>query len=516
MDKTLDKIIKKHIILTCLTAVAIICMMVTITYGLYQTNHKNTVDQEIAVGAFDVNLTSNSGQITLTDLNPGDEPNTTYTFTTSNSGDYTVAYNVYFNDNTNTFLENSANAETYANYTQITTENFAYINYSLDGGVAKSLESIYDSTTGKMTILSGRLEPGDSHNHTITFSISSNAPNNLQGTILALNITMDASASKEFGVDKILKLATGSSSSSTEIITKSAPEGSTCTNTLAYDGTEDNNLRYVGNDPCNYVSFNNELWRIIGVMNNVDDGTGKKEVRLKLVRNDSLGTYSWDSSSSSINSGWGINDWTQADLKNELNGDYLNTNINENQYWYDYQNNQKNGIYDYTKAITNTAQNMIGDSVWYLGGAIDSSNNASAANFYRYERGTTVWGNPSGICNDGYCPRSLDWTGKVALLYPSDYAFAVGGNIRASYITQNLRDFGAAIKDNNWLYNGKSYFFLTPSSYNAYRTYIVYVDGFVGGHHTGEIFYVYPSIYLKTNILIISGDGSINNPYILE
>ena len=117
MDKTLDKIIKKHIILTCLTAVAIICMMVTITYGLYQTNHKNTVDQEIAVGAFDVNLTSNSGQITLTDLNPGDEPNTTYTFTTSNSGDYTVAYNVYFNDNTNTFLENSANAETYANYT---------------------------------------------------------------------------------------------------------------------------------------------------------------------------------------------------------------------------------------------------------------------------------------------------------------------------------------------------------------------------------------------------------------
>ena len=117
-----------------------------------------------------------------------------------------------------------------------------------------------------------------------------------------------------------------------------------CTNTLAYDGTVDNNLRYVGNNPCNYVTFNNETpvkkakewrninpdtgrksvnvydtleecnnhntihnncqivetieegWRIIGVMNNVDDGTGKKESRIKLIRTTSLGYYSWDTS----------------------------------------------------------------------------------------------------------------------------------------------------------------------------------------------------------------------------
>ena len=89
MDKTLDNIIKKHVVLTCLTALAVICMMITITYGLYQTNHKNTFDQEIAIGNFDVDLTSNSGQITLVDLNPGDTGNTNYTFTTSNSGDVT-------------------------------------------------------------------------------------------------------------------------------------------------------------------------------------------------------------------------------------------------------------------------------------------------------------------------------------------------------------------------------------------------------------------------------------------
>lgn len=38
---------------------------------------------------------------------------------------------------------------------------------------------------------------------------------------------------------------------------------------LAYDGTVDNNLRYVGENPNNFIWFNDELWRIIGVMNNL-------------------------------------------------------------------------------------------------------------------------------------------------------------------------------------------------------------------------------------------------------
>ena len=60
------------------------------------------------------------------------------------------------------------------------------------------------------------------------------------------------------------------------------------------DETNDNNLRFIGADPKNYVWFNDELWRIIGVMNNIDDGTGKKETRLKIIRNEPIGNYSWD------------------------------------------------------------------------------------------------------------------------------------------------------------------------------------------------------------------------------
>ena len=38
------------------------------------------------------------------------------------------------------------------------------------------------------------------------------------------------------------------------IYTGAAGDG--CTNTLIYDETDDNNLRYVGTNPCNFVKFN--------------------------------------------------------------------------------------------------------------------------------------------------------------------------------------------------------------------------------------------------------------------
>ena len=63
---------------------------------------------------------------------------------------------------------------------------------------------------------------------------------------------------------------------------------------LKIDNTKDQNVRYYGANPNNYVSFNNELWRIIGVFKD----------NVKLVRKDSLGNLSWDTSESSVNHGW--------------------------------------------------------------------------------------------------------------------------------------------------------------------------------------------------------------------
>ena len=101
-----------------------------------------------------------------------------------------------------------------------------------------------------------------------------------------------------------------------------------------------------------------------------DNGTGNLETRIKLIRNDALGNYSWDTSDSSVNYGYGVNDWTQADLMQELNGDYLNTSLNANTNWYNGYNNEQTGVFDYTKRLGTSAQSLIGDTKWYLGGQV--------------------------------------------------------------------------------------------------------------------------------------------------
>ena len=100
--------------------------------------------------------------------------------------------------------------------------------------------------------------------------------------------------------------------------------------------------RYYGSNPNNYVTFNDELWRIIGVFE-VEDDTGTKAYRVKLIRNNFLGAYSYDTTASTVNSGYGINEWSQSDIMKLLNPGYesnqdLNNSgstitVNNSLYW---------------------------------------------------------------------------------------------------------------------------------------------------------------------------------------
>ena len=62
-------------------------------------------------------------------------------------------------------------------------------------------------------------------------------------------------------------------------------------NGLKKDNTRDENIRYEGSNPNNYVKFNDELWRIIGVFGN----------NVKLIRSENIGELGWDSSDEEIN-----------------------------------------------------------------------------------------------------------------------------------------------------------------------------------------------------------------------
>ena len=248
----------------------------------------------------------------------------------------------------------------------------------------------------------------------------------------------------------------------------------------------DNNARYIGANPNNYVWFNNELWRIIGVFNNIDDGTGNKEARLKIIRNEALNERkAWDTA--------GTNDWSSASLQEELNTTYLNS-------------------------IQSPYKEMIGNAVWNLGGlsiSISDSNyygTATSSIWYSYERGTTVY--------DG---SSTTWTGSIGIMYASDYGYATSGGStidRATCLTTELYNWGniEECKENSWLYTGKTAqrFLDVDSSSNNY-VFVLPVSGTIARSNvTLANSEVSPALYLSSNVRITGGDGSHDNPYTLS
>ena len=276
---------------------------------------------------------------------------------------------------------------------------------------------------------------------------------------------------------------------------------------LFIDPTVDKNVRYTGAEPRNYVEFGNdgELWRIIGVFN-VKDSSGVTSKKLKLVRDESLGNYSWDTSGTS-NSGYGINEWNQSFLMNELNSDYIDINKTEGTTnWYNGVSFAKNGMYDYSKNIKNNFIDKIAEVRWNLGG--HSSHFVSTLNMYTYERGTAHVTNPADKV-----PRKDYWNGKIALIYPSDYGYASTNNACRNNMG-NDNEFDC--KKDNWLYNNENQWTLSSRSSDEIYVFYASIEGNLNLNRAFNDHCVRPTLYLKSDISIASGTGEKTNPYKLS
>ena len=286
------------------------------------------------------------------------------------------------------------------------------------------------------------------------------------------------------------------------------------TNLLEYDGeglkidnTPDANIRYYGSDPNNYVKFNNELWRIIGVFGN----------NVKLIRKDSLGNLSWDSSESTINGGWGVNEWSQADLKNYLNKMYSGgTSVT----CYNGQSNKTTTCP--TNTLDETSKSLIDYHTWNTGAPNykelynSTTDSLDTVEFYKAERGTEN----GKICTSGdYCndtvTRTTTWTGYIALPYVTDWAYASSENDCNTKIDQSST---LKCKNNNWMFKNILYWTLSPYANSGGSRYVwlVYSGDLVPDNFAAGGGSVFPAIYLKSNVIIESGTGTNTDPYILK
>ena len=254
----------------------------------------------------------------------------------------------------------------------------------------------------------------------------------------------------------------------------------------------ENGYRYEGKNPNNYVLFNDELWRVIGVFSVNTQSNGTQNL-VKLIRNDTLDGLAWDGRSSGY-----TNYWSAATLQTQLNNGYLNATDSTCNF---YQSNTKTCYFSET-GLNSTSRGMIESVVWNLGG--HSTYSATADTFYTAERGTTV-----------YNARPTTWTGKVGLMYSSDYGYAVLASSCAR--TTNLDDYNStACAGNNWLKTGSYQWTLTPWSSDSINVFYVNYNGYLFGTSSTDGLGARPSIYLKSNIGVLGGDGSRDFPYVIK
>ena len=373
------------------------------------------------------------------------------------------------------------------------------------------------TSTGTVNILTKQLSNTSQNKYLIVFYIDgSKIGNDVIGASFAGNISADAHQGK-VPYEGLAKLIANDTFKSTKTVTLNNKD-------YRYDTTHNlmedvaGNIRYYGANPNNYIYFNCsdyknqssstcETWRIIGVF----DGN------VKIIRGSQIGKYSWDSSASGTNSGYGVNEWSQADLMKLLNSGYKSESVGGSLYWdagkgncYNEQNNAK-GSCDFTSTGLKNPEtrNLIAETTYYTRGHDFSS--IYVDTMYDKERvsGTVVNATP---------PRTTSWTGKIAIPYPSDYGYAadlslcqkqLGAYNEATCTANNWMKSILGTNDWGWL--------LTPYSGGADDAWGVYSSGNVyDGDGTSNSRGVAPVLSLISELDIGPGTGTSSSPYQLS
>ena len=281
--------------------------------------------------------------------------------------------------------------------------------------------------------------------------------------------------------------------------------------------TNSHEYRYVGAEVNNYVKFNNDMYRIIGVFDSNSHGVSGTEL-VKLIRARSLGGYSWGAYNTDNSTGTYsryANDWTGT-----TTGVKANLNVLLNEYFYNKTDTSStygpctNWTYYYsnTNYRTNSCSSIVGygidsslrgyieDATWYLYG---SGTSQSKQNWYLCERG----GNSCTGANSGGYSTTTD--AKIGLMYLSDYLYASSYYTSSDTTTQNTSYFG----NKNWLYKGYEWT-LTPFASNGISVWPVSY-GNAYGNTSDAPNSARPTFYLKSSVYVTGGDGSFDNPFTL-
>ena len=498
----MDKIMKRNLVLLLIIACVFTVMSMSgNTYALY-VNKDYGSTEDYTTGLLDLTFDDNT-TLTLASAFPisdeEGESSDAYSLKITNTGNLTYKFNVELLDTTSENLINNK-----------------YIKIKIDDGEVHTLD------TSNILSKDVTLVPGESKKIKVRMWLSEDTPNSEAGKGFSAKATTNGYAVYTTGnevaktaAETIMDLSKGDSWPAD--LTDS---GVYATNSYTADDgtTKYHDYRYVGANVNNWVSFNNDLYRIIGVFDENSHGV-EGEYLVKLIMANPIRGLSWgvynSSNTSGTFSGY-ANDWTGKSTKVKAN-----LNVLFNEYFINRTNTSStygacsNWTYFYfdTETKTNDCSDIVGYGIdsnlrgyietttWYLYG---SGISQSKQNWYLCERGGNSCTSSEPSTGD------VSVTSKIGLMYISDYLYASGYYASTDTTTENTQYFG----NKNWLYVGVEWT-ITPYASDAYSVWHLY---------GGTADYVYsvaplrsrPTFYLKSDIKISGGFGTYNNPYILE
>ena len=510
----------KRKIAMLLTLLGVTSIVIGTTFAIYENTINTNKNHIIKTGVVNFTLTESTNGIVLNNLQEltdyeGMAQEEYYEFTIKNTGNTITDYEISLVDKPNSSYTGTILNEKYIkvgllkNNSKEIIVNLKEVNRLID----KVTLDVEDTVNYKLRLW---LDFGD---------LEDEAKEALVGQKIFLALKINGIQNMEnitIATDKLIALTNNKDNSGLYTITHAKDT------TLQIGNDKDIiEYRYRGASPKNYVTFNGETWRILGVFP-TDDGTGKIENRIKLIKDQSIGEYKWDDGTIAYNYTKNDNLMLLQD-KNKLKVKYLEKKNKNNFIDLAIAEPAKSALNNwarpaslntylnktYLNALSTTSQNMIGDTKYYLGGGGNNSNFNSSVDFYSYERKIK-----NTKSNEFYYDKNPNsWVGKLGLMYVSDYGYASDNCETKALNDYNNSNDLRICNNTNWLFNLKK-LEATVTQYSNTSTSIHYIadNGIVVSTYQASLAQtvVRPTLYLKSEVRIIDGDGTSTNPYILS
>ena len=292
---------------------------------------------------------------------------------------------------------------------------------------------------------------------------------------------------------------------------------------LYRDTIEDGRYIYKGKNPNNYITFNNEEWRIISV---------EKDNTIKIVRTEATNGTTFDPGYATSIPGVTNANSVEGTRYSSSNTDYCcysdatapenyngcniwgskSTMLNQAEVNITSMPKEAGSTQTYTlpekEAYTNT----------YLNGEFYSSLNEKSQKLID----THVWNvgiikNQSGqtLETDLSQEKAYKWRGKIALINATDYVKSNTNNEQCGSINLNYNTGSyEKCKTTNWLsYDSYNWTMSAHSHTNRSRyVWTVYNVGYLMGNSAQTTYGFHPALYLSANIHL-KGDGTSASPF---